>query len=145
MQSIHNVRSSEVYTCNYCNAPYHNLYSLHEHMRAVHQNQPCTDIKYPCTLCSRHFSSIESLSIHKKVAHYKEKSTSGSSTSSAGSDGLLSCVRADCTNCDLVRYNNYKCTLHLIARCEYSACAIQELLMNQNRCRNSRDKSTCLY
>jgi ribosomal protein L34E len=25
MQSIHNVRSSEVYTCNYCNAPYHNL------------------------------------------------------------------------------------------------------------------------
>ncbi|XP_052062368.1 zinc finger protein 423-like [Mytilus californianus] len=89
MQSIHNVRSTEVYTCNYCNAPYHNLYSLHEHMRAVHQNQPCMDIKYPCTLCSRHFSSIESLSIHKKVAHYKEKNSSGSSgsrSSSVGSD-----------------------------------------------------------
>lgn len=87
MQSVHNVRSTEVYTCNYCNAPYHNLYSLHEHMRAVHQNQPCMDIKYPCTLCSRHFSSIESLSIHKKVAHYKDKAgDKGSRTNSMSSD-----------------------------------------------------------
>ncbi|XP_069112260.1 zinc finger protein 423-like [Argopecten irradians] len=73
MQSVHSVKPTEVYTCNYCNAPYQNLYSLHEHMRAVHQNQPCMDIKYPCTHCSRQFSSIENLQQHKKLIHYYER------------------------------------------------------------------------
>lgn len=72
MQSVHSVKPAEVYTCNYCNAPYKNLYSLHEHMRAVHQNQPCLDIKYPCSLCSRQFGSIETLIQHKRALHPNE-------------------------------------------------------------------------
>lgn len=72
MQSVHSVKPAEVYTCNYCNAPYKNLYSLHEHMRAVHQNQPCLDIKYPCSLCSRQFGSIETLIQHKRALHPSE-------------------------------------------------------------------------
>lgn len=69
LQSVHSVKPTEIYTCNYCNAPYPNLYTLHEHMRAVHQNQPCMDIKYPCSLCSQEFPSIEALVEHKKVTH----------------------------------------------------------------------------
>ena len=72
MQSVHSVKPAEVYTCNYCNAPYKNLYSLHEHMRAVHQNQPCLDIKYPCSLCGRQFGSIETLIQHKRALHPSE-------------------------------------------------------------------------
>ncbi|KAJ8303068.1 hypothetical protein KUTeg_019464 [Tegillarca granosa] len=70
MQSVHSVKPTEVYTCNYCNAPYQNLYSLHEHMRAVHQEQPCMDIKYPCGICTQHFPSIDALVQHKRSAHY---------------------------------------------------------------------------
>nr|KAG5709059.1 hypothetical protein BaRGS_004698 [Batillaria attramentaria] len=44
MQSVHSVKSSEIYTCNYCNAPYPNLCSqtfsdarqLEDHMVCVH-------------------------------------------------------------------------------------------------------------
>ncbi|KAK3085786.1 hypothetical protein FSP39_008679 [Pinctada imbricata] len=78
MQSIHSVKPAEVYTCNYCNAPYKNLYSLHEHMRAVHQNQPCLDIKYPCSLCGRQFGSIETLIQHKRALHPDEHKRSRS-------------------------------------------------------------------
>ena len=74
MQSVHSVKPTEVYTCNYCNAPYKNLYSLHEHMRAIHQNQPSMGIKYPCSKCGKEFPSIESLQDHKKrTHHYKQK------------------------------------------------------------------------
>ena len=73
MQSVHSVKPTEVYTCNYCNAPYKNLYSLHEHMRAIHQNQPSMGIKYPCSRCGKEYPSIESLQEHKKRAHYKNK------------------------------------------------------------------------
>ncbi|XP_050396843.1 zinc finger protein 423 isoform X1 [Patella vulgata] len=69
MQSVHSVKSTEIYTCNYCNAPYPNLYSLHAHMNVVHSNQPCLDIKYPCSLCTEQFSSIETLYNHKKKQH----------------------------------------------------------------------------
>lgn len=41
-------------------------------MRAVHQNQPCLDIKYPCSLCSRQFGSIETLIQHKRALHPNE-------------------------------------------------------------------------
>ncbi|XP_046549372.1 LOW QUALITY PROTEIN: zinc finger protein 423-like [Haliotis rubra] len=76
MQSMHSVKPAEIYTCNYCNAPYPNLYSLHDHMNVVHRNQPCMDIKYPCSLCTKQFPSIEALAEHKKTAHYfKEGST----------------------------------------------------------------------
>lgn len=81
MQSVHSVKPTEVYTCNYCNAPYKNLYSLHEHMRAVHQNQPSMGIKYPCSRCGKEFPSIESLQDHKKKMHYKPKHV----------DNVLSC------------------------------------------------------
>ncbi|KAL3860293.1 hypothetical protein ACJMK2_010433 [Sinanodonta woodiana] len=74
MQSVHSVKSTEVYTCNYCNAPYKNLYSLHEHMRAVHQNQPSMGIKYPCSRCSKEFPSIETLADHKKRQHHSGSS-----------------------------------------------------------------------
>lgn len=73
MQSVHSVKPTEVYTCNYCNAPYKNLYSLHEHMRAIHQNQPSMGIKYPCSRCGKEYPSIESLQDHKKKMHYKPK------------------------------------------------------------------------
>ncbi|WAR11752.1 ZN423-like protein [Mya arenaria] len=75
MQSVHSVKPTEVYTCNYCNAPYKNLYSLHEHMRAIHQNQPSMGIKYPCSRCGKEYPSIESLQEHKKRVHYKQKPT----------------------------------------------------------------------
>lgn len=74
MQGVHSVKPTEVYTCNYCNAPYKNLYSLHEHMRAIHQNQPSMGIKYPCSRCGKEFPSIESLQDHKKRIHYRQKS-----------------------------------------------------------------------
>ncbi|KAL4235025.1 hypothetical protein ACF0H5_006663 [Mactra antiquata] len=73
MQSVHSVKPTEVYTCNYCNAPYKNLYSLHEHMRAIHQNQPSMGIKYPCSRCGKEYPSIEALQEHKKKMHYKPK------------------------------------------------------------------------
>lgn len=73
MQGVHSVKPTEVYTCNYCNAPYKNLYSLHEHMRAIHQNQPSMGIKYPCSRCGKEFPSIESLQDHKKRIHYRQK------------------------------------------------------------------------
>ena len=69
MQGVHSVKPTEVYTCNYCNAPYKNLYSLHEHMRAVHQNQPSMGIKYPCSRCGKEYPSIEALQDHKKRMH----------------------------------------------------------------------------
>ena len=69
MQGVHSVKPTEVYTCNYCNAPYKNLYSLHEHMRAVHQNQPSMGIKYPCSRCGKEYPSIEGLQDHKKRMH----------------------------------------------------------------------------
>ena len=69
MQSVHGVKPTEIYTCNYCNAPYPNLYSLHDHMNVVHRNQPCMDIKYPCSLCTKQFPSIEMLIEHKKASH----------------------------------------------------------------------------
>ena len=78
MQGVHSVKPTEVYTCNYCNAPYKNLYSLHEHMRAIHQNQPSMGIKYPCSRCGKEFPSIESLQEHKKRVHYKQKSVDSS-------------------------------------------------------------------
>lgn len=81
MQSVHSVKPTEVYTCNYCNAPYKNLYSLHEHMRAIHQNQPSMGIKYPCSRCGKEYPSIESLQEHKKKMHYKSKH----------SDNVISC------------------------------------------------------
>ncbi|XP_064611571.1 zinc finger protein 423-like [Liolophura sinensis] len=69
MQSVHSVKPTDIYTCNYCNAPYPNLYSLHEHMRVIHKNQPCLDIKYPCSFCSMEFNSIELLAEHRHQKH----------------------------------------------------------------------------
>ena len=73
MQGVHSVKPTEVYTCNYCNAPYKNLYSLHEHMRAVHQNQPSMGIKYPCSRCGKEYPSIEALQDHKKRMHHAKQ------------------------------------------------------------------------
>ena len=73
MQGVHSVKPTEVYTCNYCNAPYKNLYSLHEHMRAVHQNQPSMGIKYPCSRCGKEYPSIETLQDHKKRMHHAKQ------------------------------------------------------------------------
>ena len=72
MQGVHSVKPTEVYTCNYCNAPYKNLYSLHEHMRAVHQNQPSMGIKYPCSRCGKEYPSIDTLQDHKKRTHHSK-------------------------------------------------------------------------
>lgn len=80
MQGVHSVKPTEVYTCNYCNAPYKNLYSLHEHMRAIHQNQPSMGIKYPCSRCGSEFPSIDSLQDHKKRIHYRQKLVNSSHT-----------------------------------------------------------------
>ncbi|KAK7500297.1 hypothetical protein BaRGS_00008520 [Batillaria attramentaria] len=77
MQSVHSVKSSEIYTCNYCNAPYPNLYSLHDHMNVVHRNHPGIGIKYPCSLCNNQFPSIEALAKHKSLSHsYPDNSES---------------------------------------------------------------------
>lgn len=78
MQCVHSVKATEVYTCNYCNAPYPNLYALHDHMKVVHQNLSCLDIKYPCSLCSRHFTSIDALAEHKKHTHSQASSSNHS-------------------------------------------------------------------
>ncbi|CAI9715083.1 finger 423-like [Octopus vulgaris] len=78
MQCVHSVKATEVYTCNYCNAPYPNLYALHDHMKVVHQNLTCMDIKYPCSLCSRHFTSIDALAEHKKHTHSQASSSNHS-------------------------------------------------------------------
>ncbi|ESO87814.1 hypothetical protein LOTGIDRAFT_81355, partial [Lottia gigantea] len=77
MQSVHSVKSTEIYTCNYCNAPYPNLYSLHSHMNVVHSNQPCLDIKYPCSHCTEQFSSIDALYNHKKKHQNKNNKEQG--------------------------------------------------------------------
>lgn len=78
MQSIHSVKSNEIYTCNYCNAPYPNLYSLHDHMNVVHRNHPGMGIKYPCSLCNNQFPSIEALAKHKSLSHSFQDNSEGS-------------------------------------------------------------------
>ena len=93
MQSVHSVKSSEIYTCNYCNAPYPNLYSLHDHMNVVHRNHPGIGIKYPCSLCNNQFPSIEALAKHKSLSHSYQDGNEGSHSSGIDS--------AFCSQCSL--------------------------------------------
>ncbi|XP_059171122.1 zinc finger protein 423-like isoform X2 [Physella acuta] len=75
MTSVHSVKPTEVYTCNYCNAPYPNLYSLHDHMTVVHRSQHGLDITYPCSMCVQRFHSLDALAKHKGIVHAQQRST----------------------------------------------------------------------
>ncbi|GFR69761.1 zinc finger protein 423-like [Elysia marginata] len=75
LTSVHSVKPTEVYTCNYCNAPYPNLYSLHDHMTVVHRSQHGLDITYPCSMCVQRFHSLDALAKHKGIVHAHTKST----------------------------------------------------------------------
>ncbi|GFO07026.1 hypothetical protein PoB_003353100 [Plakobranchus ocellatus] len=75
LTSIHSVKPTEVYTCNYCNAPYPNLYSLHDHMTVVHRSQHGLDITYPCSFCIQRFHSLDALAKHKGIVHAQAKSS----------------------------------------------------------------------
>ncbi|XP_076470064.1 zinc finger protein 423-like [Babylonia areolata] len=98
MQSVHSVKSNEIYTCNYCNAPYPNLYSLHDHMNVVHRNHPGIGIKYPCSLCNNQFPSIEALAKHKSLSHsYPDSNDGGGAHSSSSSSGIDSAFCGQCT------------------------------------------------
>ncbi|KAL8559761.1 hypothetical protein ACOMHN_002294 [Nucella lapillus] len=92
MQSMHSVKSNEIYTCNYCNAPYPNLYSLHDHMNVVHRNHPGIGIKYPCSLCNNQFPSIEALAKHKSLSHSYPDTNQG-----AHHSGIDSAFCGQCT------------------------------------------------
>ncbi|CAL1541089.1 unnamed protein product [Lymnaea stagnalis] len=75
LTSVHSVKPTEVYTCNYCNAPYPNLYSLHDHMTVVHRSQHGLDITYPCSMCVQRFHSLDALAKHKGIVHSQQRST----------------------------------------------------------------------
>ncbi|XP_055891595.1 zinc finger protein 423-like isoform X3 [Biomphalaria glabrata] len=75
LTSVHSVKPTEVYTCNYCNAPYPNLYSLHDHMTVVHRSQHGLDITYPCSMCVQRFHSLDALAKHKGIVHAQQRST----------------------------------------------------------------------
>ncbi|XP_005096459.2 zinc finger protein 423 [Aplysia californica] len=74
LTSVHSVKPTEVYTCNYCNAPYPNLYSLHDHMTVVHRSQHGLDITYPCSMCVQRFHSLDALAKHKGIVHAQQRS-----------------------------------------------------------------------
>lgn len=108
MQSVHSVKSNEIYTCNYCNAPYPNLYSLHDHMNVVHRNHPGMGIKYPCSLCNNQFPSIEALAKHKSLSHSFQDNTEES-----GRAGGIDC--AFCGQCSLTFPSARQLETHMIS------------------------------
>ncbi|RUS75432.1 hypothetical protein EGW08_016811, partial [Elysia chlorotica] len=86
LTSVHSVKPTEVYTCNYCNAPYPNLYSLHDHMTVVHRSQHGLDITYPCSMCVQRFHSLDALAKHKGIkmaGKDKDSKHHGSKTNSS--------------------------------------------------------------